>query len=125
MLFMAKVDSQKATSDSNRKMDNRCPPLICLNYGIKGHNLHRCYKLQSYPLGYKFQSSNCSAGGESLNSLALKSTSIPIAATITSSTPNIFSSLNVSQYSQLMDMHFSHLHAAKLNPSLLLRLLLM
>lgn len=120
MLFMAKVDSQKATSDSNRKMANRCPPLICLNYGIKGHTLHRCY-----PLGYKFQSSNCSAGGESLNSLALKSTSIPIAATITSSTPNIFSSLNVSQYSQLMDMHFSHLHAAKLNPLLLLQLLLM
>lgn len=87
---------------------NQCH--ICSHCDIKGHVVDRCYKLH-YPYGYKFWNpSNSHASSIENNTLA---PSKPIGENLITQS-SVFSSLNSTQYAQLMEMISSHLTTAKL-----------
>lgn len=101
--LLAAEASKRQNADRSRKRESQRPS--CTHCNIKGHTVDKCYKLHGYPPGYKFRNSN---------SQNLDTT--PKAEANVVSQSDFFSSLNPTQYTQLMDMLNSHIQAAKTEP---------
>lgn len=86
---------------------------ICTHYGFSGHTLEKCYKLHSYPPGYKSKQRN----GPNNN---MQSTVVGQVFEASSNQPkdndiggNFVQFLSPVQYQQLMSMLSSHLSSTK------------
>lgn len=88
--LLAAEASKKQNNNCFRRNENQRP--VCSHCNIKGHTVDKCYKLHRYPPGYKFRNSEAS------NSKHVEANAVTQPQSI------FFSSLNQTQYSQLIEM---------------------
>lgn len=101
--LLAAEASKKQNNTRFRRNDNQRP--FCSHCNIRGHTVDKCYKLHGYPPRYKFRNSE--------NDVNPK----PVEGNVVAQPQaNFFSSLNQSQYNQLIEILNTHLHAAKTEP---------